>query len=239
MIQIPQKSFALCFVLKLVLQVCRATMHWKNSSEARARELCLSQHGSVMFSRASSVPGTQAELACVGSVFQPYWAAPGVPRGSSAPGISQAAPGLSRDIHLRETFRWQVLRARYQQCLLLSSGAGAAGSCRVAATAAQGSGLPHGPGDRKTIHEEIRHNPSMFWGSACAMAALFPVTRLTWRFRQWSCSAGGPFLKKKRKHKHLSAAGDLLEVCEEPVGLWLIPVCKMSRMEDVLARILL
>lgn len=25
-----------------------------------------------------------------------------------------------------------------------------------------GSGLPHGPGDRKIIHEEIRHNPSMF-----------------------------------------------------------------------------
>lgn len=76
--------------------------------------------------------------------------------------ISQATLGHSESIYLRETFRQQVLRAKYQQCLLLSSGAGAAGSCRLAARAGHGSGLPHGPGDRKTIHKEIRHNPSMF-----------------------------------------------------------------------------
>lgn len=50
----------------------------------KARELHPSKHGSIIFSRAASVPGTQAHLPCVGSVFQPHWAAPGVPRGSSA-----------------------------------------------------------------------------------------------------------------------------------------------------------
>lgn len=47
---------------------------------------------------------------------------------------------------------------------------------------------------------------------------------------------GGLFLKRKGKDKRLSAAGDLLEACEEPEGLRLISVCKMSRREEALAR---
>lgn len=109
------------------------------------------------------VPGSRAPLARVGSVFQPHCAAPAVPRDSAAlraapREISQATPGHSGGIHFQENFRRQVLRAKYQQCLLLSSGAGAAGSCRVSARAAHRSSLPHGPGDRKTIHEEQPFN---------------------------------------------------------------------------------
>lgn len=48
----------------------------------------------------------------------------------------------------------------------------------------------------RLIHEEIRPTPSMFWGLAYATEALFPVSRLTQRFRQSGsvvCAGVGSF----------------------------------------------
>lgn len=42
---------------------------------------------------------------------------------------------------------------------------------------------------------------------------------------------GGLFLKNKGKHKHLSAAEDLPELCEEPGALWLSPMHKLCGSE--------